>query len=111
MSGSNFRELACADHAIAPDEERRIDFGVVMLARVQVEHEIDQRAFELRARAGETDEAAAAQLRRTLQIEQLQFRAEREMIEDFAGQLRLISPVAHDSIAAWIPADRHALVR
>ena len=48
-----------------------------MLARVQVEHEIDQRAFELRPCAGKTNEAAAAQFRRPFEIEKIQSCSER----------------------------------
>src|SRR4029077_21277949 len=54
-------ELRCADHAIAPNQKRRADFDVSMLPCVQIDHEIDQRAFQLRARAGETNKTAAAQ--------------------------------------------------
>ncbi len=39
-----------------------------------------KRAFQSRARAGETDEIAAAQLCRTLEIENLQLFAERHVI-------------------------------
>ena len=70
-----FRQLRRADHAIAPHEKWRAHFEVAMLARVQIEHEIDQRALQLRARAGETNEPAPAQFRGALQIEKLQLRS------------------------------------
>ena len=47
------RQLRCADHAIAPNQKRRTDFGVTMLSRVQIDHEINQRALQPGARAGE----------------------------------------------------------
>jgi len=52
-----------------------------MLARVQVEHEIDQCAFELRACTGKTNETAPAQFRRPFQIEEIQSCAERNVID------------------------------
>ena len=58
-----------------------------MLARVQIEHEIDQCAFELRACAGETNETAPAQFRRPFEIEKIQSRAERNVI----GSIRLFA--------------------
>ena len=36
----------------AVDEERRLDFAVAVLARVQIEHEADERRVEPRAGAG-----------------------------------------------------------
>ena len=35
------RQLTGADEGVAPDDERRADFRVAMLTRVQVEHEVD----------------------------------------------------------------------
>ena len=58
-----------------------------MLARVQIDHEIDQRALQPRACAGETNESAAAQFRRPLEIEKIQSCAERDVI----GRLALIA--------------------
>ena len=51
-----------------------------MLARVQVDHEIDQRAFELRACAGKTNETAPTQFGRSLKIEEIQSRTKRNVI-------------------------------
>ena len=46
-----------------------------MLARMQVDHEIDQGAFQLRTGAGEADEPTAAQFRCASQIEKFQLLA------------------------------------
>src|SRR4029077_4090204 len=48
-------ELRCAHHAIAPDQKRRADFDVIMLPCMQIDHEINERALQPRARAGETN--------------------------------------------------------
>ena len=108
--GLELGQLRCADHAIAPDKKRRTDFGATMFACVQIDHEIDQRTFQSRAGAGETDEIAAAQLRRALEIKNFQFLAKRHVIGRVT-QLRFLSPAADYAIAARVFADRNALVR
>jgi hypothetical protein len=55
-----------------------------MLARVLVDHEIDQGAFELRACARETNETAPAEFRRPFQIKKIQSRAEGNVIGSIA---------------------------
>jgi hypothetical protein len=51
-----------------------------MLPYVQLDHEIDQGAFQPRPCVREADETATAQLCRPFQIEELQLCAEGEMI-------------------------------
>jgi hypothetical protein len=51
-----------------------------MLACVQIEQEIDQCTFEPRACAGKTNETAPAQFRRPFEIEEIQSRAEGNVI-------------------------------
>src|SRR5205823_2873821 len=72
--GFKFWELRCSDHAFAPHQERGAHFLVTMLARVQIEHELDQASLQPRARAGETNETASAQLCRALQIKEFDIR-------------------------------------
>src|SRR5437867_2182778 len=74
------RKLRCADHAIASHQKRRADLDITVLSRVQVDHEINQGAFQLRTRSRETDKTAAAKLRGAFQIEELQLRAESNVI-------------------------------
>ena len=75
-----------------------------MLAGVQVEHELDQRPFQARARSSETNESAPAQLRRPLGVEEFQLRAERDVIQNRVVELRFLAPAAHD----WIIRGRRA---
>ena len=82
-----------------------------MLARVQIEHEINQRAFQSRARAREADESAPAQFRRALQIEKFQLRPERDVIQHDSAQRRLFSPTSHHRILARVFAHRRVCVR
>ena len=81
--GFEFRQLRRADHAIAADQKRRTDFKVAVFACMQIEHEIDERAFQLCARTGEADEPAAANFRRAFQIEKSPLFPERDVIESF----------------------------
>src|SRR5690349_5668718 len=64
-----FRQLARADHAVAANEERRLDLDVAVLAGVQVEHEVDQGAHEPGSAAHEHGEPRAGELRATREIE------------------------------------------
>ena len=110
MSASNF---GSCDVPIM--QSRRTKNGgliskITMLARVQVDHEIDQRAFQFRACAGETNKTAPAQFRRPFEIEKIQSRAERNVIGSI-GQLRFLAPTADDPICAGILANWNALMR
>src|SRR5436190_11795984 len=81
-----------------------------MLARVEVDHETDQRAFELSACAGKTNETASAQFRRPFEVEEIQSRAERDVIGG-VRQFRLLASTADDPICAGILANWNALMR
>jgi hypothetical protein len=81
-----------------------------MLARVQIEHEVDQGAFELRSCTGETNETAAAEFRCPFQIEQIQSRADPDVISR-VGQLRFLAPTADNAVSAGIFAKRNGFVR
>src|SRR5262249_9997324 len=98
-----FRQLRGAYEGVRAHDKRRTDFGVTMLACLQVETEIDQRPLELRSRAGETDEAAAAELGRALEIEKAEAFSEFDVVERF-DDLRLFPPGADDGIVARILA-------
>src|SRR5262249_7916360 len=58
------------------DQERRLHFAIAVFACVEIEHEIDQRAFESRARAAQNGEARAGHPRRALEIDDAERRAE-----------------------------------
>ena len=75
-----FRQLRCANHAIASHQKRRADLDITVLSRMQVDHEINQGAFQLCTCSRETDKTAAAKLRSAFQIEELQLRAESNVI-------------------------------
>ena len=70
------RELAHAFQALRPDHERRRHLRVAVLARVQVEHELDQRPLQLRAPIRVKHEPAARELGRPREIHQPQLLAQ-----------------------------------
>src|SRR5262249_35137892 len=108
--GLKLRKLRRADHAIAPNYKWRTNLKIPMLARVQLDHEIDQSAFELRTCAGKTNETAPAQFRRPFEIEEIQSGAERNVIGSI-GQFWLLAPTADDPICAGILANWNARMR
>src|SRR5262245_25708273 len=63
------RQLAGAGQRRGVRHKRRLDFAVAMLTRVQIEHEVDERAGEARARAAQHREARAGELRAALEID------------------------------------------
>src|SRR5438094_10609097 len=82
---------------------------MTMLARVQVDHEIDEGAFQFCAGACETNKAAPAEFCGPLRIEKIQSGAKRNVIGRF-GESRFLTPTADDSICAWVFASWNALM-
>src|SRR5438093_12622148 len=83
---------------------------MAMLARVQVDHEIDEGAFQFCAGSCETNKAAPAEFCGPLRIEKIQSGAERNVISRL-GESRFLTPTADDSICAWVFASWNALMR
>src|SRR5713226_3583012 len=81
-----------------------------MLARVQVEHEIDQRAFQSRAGAVQNREARAGDLRRALEIENAERRSQVDVILWCEIKFWLRAPAADLRIRRFVFADRYAFV-
>src|SRR5581483_7915320 len=80
-----------------------------MLARVQIDHEINQSSLQSRARAGETDKTAATQLCGAFHVEKIQFCGEPNVIYGIY-QLRLLSPGPHQTVRSRIFSDGNAFV-
>src|SRR5436189_5175158 len=81
-----------------------------MLARVQVDHEIDEGAFQFCAGACETNKAGPAEFYRPSGIKKIQSRAERNVIGRL-GKSRFLTPTSDDSICAWVLPNWNALMR
>ena len=63
-----------------------------MLARVHVEHELRDRAMQVRDLALQDDEAAAGELRGRIEVDEPELLAERNVIERLERELRRSAP-------------------
>src|SRR4029077_13864889 len=81
-----------------------------MLARVQIDHEIDEGAFQFCAGARETDKTAPAEFCRPLRIKKVEPCAERNVI-DWLCESRFVTPTADHPICARILANWNTLMR
>ena len=66
------RDLPRALHRLAFHDERRLHLDVSVLSRVEIEHEADQRAHQLRSRADEYGEPGSGDLRAAREVEHAQ---------------------------------------
>src|SRR5262249_48858229 len=92
-------------------EERRLDLAVAVLARVEIEHEIDEGAREARTRAGQDREARRRHLDRALEVEDAERWAEVpvRLWREVERSRRAVTPPFH-VVRRALPL-RHALVR
>src|SRR5207302_6715739 len=81
------------------------DLEIPVLARVQIEHELDKSTLQPRPGAGKTNKSAATELRGALEIEQLKPGSDDNVIERICN-FGFRSPLPHHQIRAWIPSDR-----
>ena len=82
-----------------------------MLGRVQVEHELAERAFEPGKLALQHGETGARQFRGALEIHQAERLADLEMLLHPVRARRDPADLAHLDIVMLIPADRHLVQR
>ena len=81
-----------------------------MLERLQVQHELRERAVQPRRRAAQEGEARARELDAHLKV-QPQWHTNVHMVFDFKGHGCGRTPAAHFNIAVLVRTHRHALVR
>src|SRR5438309_1478300 len=105
-----FWQLGRPDHAIAPNQKWWTDFEIAVLARMQIEHELDQRTLQPRPNTSETNKSAATEFRGAVQIEQLQPGSDGNVIERI-GNFGFLPPLAHYPVRAWVVSDRSICVR
>ena len=106
-----FGQLPRAEEAGRIHQEGRQHLGIAVLAGVHVEHEVDERALELRAHAPIEGKARAGDLGRALEIQDAQLRAQvpvRLGLEIEAGRL---AHAPHLDVRVRVPAHRHGFVR
>ncbi len=92
-------QLAGAAHGRVLDEVGRGDLGVAVLAGVQVEHELRERARQPRPRAHQHGEARARQPARAVEVEDAERGAEVPVrARGVALVARLLAPGVHDGV-------------
>ena len=93
------------------DEERRLHLDVSVLAGVQIEHEVDERARHPGAHPHQHREPGAAHARRALEVDDAERGADLPMRPRIEVERRRLAVPAHELIVLCRPADRHAGVR
>ena len=104
-------KLPGSEQSSGVDEERRDHLQVTMLARVQVEHEADQGALQQRARSAYHGEAGAADLCRSLEVEDAKLLPQLDMMARSESKAPWLPPDAHDLVVGAVLPDRHARMR
>ena len=100
------RQLRRAEHGVVAHQHRRLDLGIAVLHRVQVQHELLERARQPRERPLQHDEARARELRRRLEIHQAERLADLEMLlrREAVGKNRRLAVAAHLDIVVLVLA-------
>ncbi len=104
------RQLARAVQDLRVHDVRRVRFGIAVLLRVRVDHELREGAVQARDRAAQHREARTGELRARLEIE-AERRADVDVILHLEVELARRAPAAHLDVVGLVLADRHAFVR
>src|SRR5690349_949713 len=96
--GFKLRQLPGSEERTAIDDERRQCFEIAVFARLHVEHEVDERAFETCARAVQDRETRRCNLRSTFEIEYAECGAEIDVVLRLEREFRLCAPATSLSI-------------
>ncbi len=98
------RQLAGAEGGIGVDEKRRQHLRVAPLARVQIEHEVDQRALEPRAGSELHREPRAGDLRGAREVENAEAFADLPVGLRFEGEVPRLSPFPLFAVRRFVGA-------
>ena len=104
------RELAGAAQRLGRDQVRDVDLVVAVLARVHVEHELDEGAVQVRERSAQADEPAARKLRRKLEVHTPERNAQVGVILRLEVEVRRLPDPALLAVVVLVPALGHGLV-
>ena len=108
---SNFGSWPVPYMHLVAHHQRRLHFGVAMLGRVQVEHELPERALQPRQLPVQHGEAAARQLGGALEIHHAERFADLEMLPRPVGARRHAADLAQLDIVVLVLADGHVVER
>ena len=109
--GSKFRQVPGAVHGFGIHQIRGKNFGVPMLARVKIEHEVGECPLELGTQVPVHRKARAGELRCAFQIENAKVGPQIPMWLRSEIKFRRRAPAPHFHIFLRAVADRHAGVR
>ncbi len=104
-------QLPGAIHRFGIHQKRRQDFGIALLAGVNIEHEVGQRPLQPRPRIPVNRKPRAGKLRGPLQIQNPELFAQLPMRLGSEVELRRRSPATHFYIVGRRLAHRHRGVR
>ena len=93
-------QLAGTEQRRIVDEVGNVSFGVAMLARVQIQHQLRDCAMQACDRALQHDEASTRKFRCGVKIDEPELLAERDMIERLERELRRSSPPSYLDVRA-----------
>ena len=82
-----------------------------MLARVQIQHQLRDRAMQTRDRALQHDEASTRKFRGGIEIDEPELLAERNVIERLERELRRIAPPSYLDVRRGVRAFGNRLVQ
>ena len=105
--GFELRQLARALQRRCVDEVWHVQLGVAMFTRVQVEHELRERAVQPGEPAAHDGEARSGNLRGGFEIEATEFFAELDMILRREVELPRLTDLAHFDIGGLVATLRH----
>src|SRR5215207_2784864 len=97
-------KLSSTEHRLSPNDKRGTHFRVAMLGRVQIHHELPERALESRELPLQHHEARARELRGGLEIHQAHRLAELIMLLR-GGEVARVAEAALLDIAMLVLAD------
>ncbi len=109
--GLELRQLRRADERLGVDDVGRVALDVAVLARLDVEHELRERAVQAREPAAQEREARARELRGRLEVEQAEALAEVRVILHREVERARRPPAADLDVVVGRPADWRRRVR
>ncbi len=105
-----FRQLARTVHGLRIHQVRRQNFGVAMLARVQIEHEICKSALESRSQRPIDGKAGSGKLGRAFEIEHAKMLAQFPMRLGLEIERRWRTPAARFDVVRFALPYRHSVM-
>ena len=105
-----FGKISCAEKACRIGHERRQDFLVAVIFRMDVQHEIDQRPFHKRAGTAQKGKTRACDFGCAIHVQDPKRGSEIHVIEGCEVKRRRLSPSPDFAVPCFIAADGNGFV-